>query len=198
MIRKSLLVAVFCLPALGACATDQPLPGPVAQVGFAHLAPLAFNVNDIQVTSVFASPMQPPHAEQRMSTTPEQAMRDWANTRLKAAGGPASSAHGVFTIEDASVIETKLAKTTGFKGMLTNEPSERFEAKAVATFVVTSADGSAANVRVSANRTIELHEDATLAEREQAWMSLVETLMADFNAQMEQQLPAYLGPWMMR
>jgi len=43
-----------------------------------------------------------------------------------------------------------------------------------------------------------VRENATLAEREQAWVELVEKLMADFNAPMETQSQTYLDTWFIR
>ncbi|HEY9164069.1 MAG TPA: hypothetical protein VIN57_05620, partial [Magnetovibrio sp.] len=49
--------------ALSACATDQPLPGPVPQLGFSHLAPMTFNVSRVDISSDYVSPMAAPNVE---------------------------------------------------------------------------------------------------------------------------------------
>jgi len=185
--------------ALSACATDQPLPGPVAQVGFAHMPPIIFNVARVDVSSEYKSPMQAPNAEQRLPTPPERALFDWALARLQANPGPDVTALGAFVIEDASVIETTLAKSTGFKGLMTYEPAERYDASAIARFTIEDPQtGQRGSIRATAARSIEVRENATLAEREQAWVELVEKLMADFNAQMETQSQTYLDTWFIR
>jgi hypothetical protein len=200
MNRKHILMitgaALGAVMALSACASDKALPGPIAEVGFAHLAPWTFNVARVDLTSAYQSPMQAPNAEHRIPTSPERAMLDWAKARLHAQGVTASAASAVFVIEDASVIETKLDQTKGFKGLFITEPTERYEAKAVASLkLVNPADSSSGSVRASAMRSIEIREDATLAEREQAWADLVEKLMADFNTQMEMQIRDHLAGW---
>jgi len=126
-------------------------------------------------------------------------MLDWAKARLQAQGATASPATAMFVIEDASVIETKLDQTKGFKGLFITEPTERYEAKAAASLkLVNPATGSDGLVRASAMRSIEISENATLAEREQAWADLVEKLMADFNTQMEFQVRDHLASWVSR
>lgn len=196
--RRHVLAFLAFAPLLGACATEHPLPGPVPKVGFAHLPPLSFNVANVEVTSAYASPMVAPNAEHRMPSPPERAMSDWAMTRLKAAGDAGSSGTATFTITDASVIETKLAKTGGVKGMFTYQPAERYDAKASANLKIDDVSGAGGSISVTAARSIEVSENATLAEREQAWVELVEKLMADFNTQMEQQITAHMTPWLMR
>lgn len=184
--------------ALSACATEQPIAGPVPQVGFSHLSPITFKVARVEVDSAYKSLMQAPNAEQRMPTQPERAMLDWALARLKA-GGAAGPAVAKFVVEDAAVIETKLTKTKGFKGLLTYEPAERYDARAAASLTVeNAATGSSGVVQVTATRSIEVRENATLAEREQAWVELVENLMADFNTQMEIQIRTHLTDWIAR
>lgn len=197
--RRRFLLSIGAALALSACATDQPLPGRVAQVGFAHMPPITFNVARVDVSSDYKSPMQAPNAEQRLPTPPERALFDWALARLQANPGPEVTALATFVIEDASVIETQLAKSTGFKGLMTYEPAERYDATAVARFTIEDPNtGQRGSVRATAARSIEVHENATLAEREQAWVELVEKLMADFNAQMELQTQTYLSGWLVR
>lgn len=184
---------------LSACATTDPIAGPVPQVGFAHLPPITFNVARVDVASSFKSSMITPNAEHRLPAPPERALFDWALARLKSSGGAENQTIATFVIEDASVLETKLEKTKGFTGLFTYEAAERYDARAVATMSIKDpVTGASGNIRVTATRSIEVGENATLAEREQAWVELVENLMADFNAQMEIQTQAHLSPWLVR
>ncbi|OEJ69223.1 hypothetical protein [Magnetovibrio blakemorei] len=199
-VRAALLIVVgTCV--LAACASEAPLAGPVPKIGFAHLGTIPLNVDRIGVSSTYQSPMKAPNAEQRFPTSPAQAMKIWAGSRLQAVGGAGSPATAQFVIEDASVIETKLEKTKGFKGMFTYEPTARYDAHAVAHLSVQEAPGgvsgiASGEIRVSATRSVEVRENATLGEREKAWFEMIEALMADFNSQMETQIHAHLQRWM--
>lgn len=198
MINRRQFLVSLCAAALplSACATDQPIAGPVPQVGFSHLPGLTFNVSRVDISSAYRSPMQAPNAEQRMPAPPERALLDWAHARIKANVGAPASAVASFVVEDAAVIETKLPKTGGFKGMFTYEPAERYDARASATLMLQDpVAGSSGEIHVNAARSIEVRENATLAEREQAWVELVEKLMSDFNDQMERQIRAHLQTW---
>ncbi len=160
---------------------------------------LWFKAARIDVRSLYKMSLDPPHAEYRMPTSPERALRDWALRRLHAAGGEGDVARGEFVIEDASVLKTRLPKSTGLKGLLTYEPTVRYVARATARFTLKNPlTGSGGSVRASAKRSIEIRENATLAQREQAWLGLVESLMADFNAQMEKEIHRYLAAWLLR
>jgi len=200
MKRRTFICAMVGLPAglaLGACASDQPIPSPVAQVGFQHLPTIRLNVADVRMRSEYKSPLKAPNVEHLFATPPEHALLDWADTRLIAAPGAGTQAIAEFVVEDAHVIETKLPKTEGLKGMFTYEPTERFDARVDARLEISGgADGATGQVRVTSERSIEVSENATLAEREQAWMELLERLMADFNAQMDTEIQGYLARWL--
>jgi len=181
---------------LSACAKDQEIGGPIAQIGFQHLPKIRLNVAQVTVKSNYRGSMEAPNAEHRFTTSPERAMFDWALTRLVAVSGPDYVAIANFVIEDGSVIETHIKKTKGLKGMFTYEPTTRYDANAVASLRITNDEsGASGNVRVTAKRSIEVSENASLAQREQAWMDLVEKLMVDFNTQMDLQIQGYLARW---
>jgi len=193
--KIALAVAVLGL-GLSGCVSDQAIGGPIAKVGFQHLPKIRLNVANVLVKSNYKGLMEPPYAEQRFPTPPERALFDWALTRLVAVGGKEYAAVAQFEIDEASVIETKLKKTEGFRAMLTYEPTARYDATAVARLNIKNAEnGASGNIRVTAQRSIEVSENATLAQREEAWMVLVENLMADFNTQMELQINGYLSRW---
>ena len=181
---------------LSGCVKDQALGGPVAEVGFEHLEKIHLNVAQVNVKSNYKSLMQSPNVEHRFVTTPERAMFDWALTRLVATGGKNYPAIADFVIMEASVVEYKIEKSEGIKAMFTYEPTTRYDANAVATFTIENPEnGASGNVRITAKRSIEVSENATLAQREQVWMTLVETLMADFNTQMDVQIQGYMARW---
>ncbi|HEY9080673.1 hypothetical protein [Magnetovibrio sp.] len=185
--------------ALAGCASDAQLAGPVPEVGFQHLSPIHLKVARVEVRSDYQSPMTDPNAEHRFSTPPAKAMSNWATRRLQAVGTPGGMGGGTatFVIEDAAVIETQLNKSTGLKGAFTYEPTERYDANIAARLMIADGQNNAqGEVKVSAKRSVEVRENATLAERERAWFEMTEALMADFNAQMENQIQAHLRRWL--
>ncbi len=197
MDRRFFLLSFVAGVGLSGCASEPPLSGPMAQIGFSNLPALWFKAVRIDVRSTYKMSLDPPHAEYRMPTSPERALRDWALRRLQAAGGEGDVSLGEFMIEDASVIKTRLKKSGGLKGLLTYEPTVRYVARAAARFTLKNpVSGARGSARAAARRSIEIRENATLAQREQAWLGLVEDLMADFNARMEKEIRTYLAPWL--
>jgi len=194
------VAALALCGALAACATDTPIAGPVPKVGFQHLAPIRLTVGSINVINAYKSPLKAPNAEHRFPTSPAQALEAWAQSRLRTSAATTAkgqSAVAAFIIDEASVIETKLKKTEGFKGMFTYEPTERYDATVTARLTIRNGEnGMSGDVRVTAARSVEVRENATLSEREQAWFSMTESLMGDFNAQMEKQINGYLARWL--
>lgn len=190
---RSLLVP--SLLALGGCATDQTVAAPTPGIGFDHLPPMALKVADVDVKSEFTSSMKVPNIEHRMPAPPAQALQDWAQTRLQWTG--AGTAKAEFVIEDASVVAAPLAKSEGLKGIFTFEPTDEYTANVVARLTISDpATGGGGQVRAAANRIITVSENATLEQREQRWVELVESLMADFNSEMENQMQMHLGAWL--
>jgi len=192
--RRSFLgstLAVSGVVLLSGCATDE-VASPVPQLSFQHLTAIPLKVSSVKIEQHYKSPMKEPHAEQRFATPPTTAMRGWANARLKAVGGDAVAR---FIIEDASVVETKLKKTKGLKGVFTYEPTERYDAKMAGRLSVRTSEGLSGEVEAEVTRSVEVGENATLAERELAWFRMVEAMMADFDMEMEKQINGYLGRW---
>ena len=193
--RRTFLMMSFgaALAATG-CTTDQTVAGPVARVGFDHLAPIALNVGQIDVQTAFRSTMKAPNVEFRMPTPPAKALADWAAARLQAM--PGAGAKATFVIEDAQVLEVIQEKTEGIKGFFTTEATDQYTAKIAARFRVEDPSGAGGEVTARAERFIDILEDSTLEEREQRWVELVEALMADFDAEMDKQIRTHLGHWL--
>ena len=197
MIDRRQFFGLAAAALLAACASDAPISGPVPEIGFQHLTPIRLTVSHIERLSEYQSPLKAPNAEHLFTTSPQRAMRNWSSRRLVPVGGPGSGAVAKFVIEDASVIETKLDTTKGLKGMLTYEPSERYDATATARLSIEDVNnGHSGEIRVTATRSVEVRENATLAEREKAWFDMTEALMRDFNTQMEQEIQGYLARWL--
>ena len=177
------------------CATDTPIAGPIPELGFQHLPPMFLNVGRVQVKNEYIAPMKAPNAEHRFPTPPAQAMASWAKSRIQPVGGSANPAVATFVIEQASVEEVVLKKTEGFKGLFTYEPTERYDAHCIGRLEIVDEGGAKGNVRVESMRSVEVSENATLAEREKAWFEMIEKLMGDFNTQMDEQIVTHLGAW---
>lgn len=194
MITRRLMIAGLATLALAACETQvsvQRFP----EITFAHMQKIGLNVARIEVKSEFHPTMQAPHIEHLMPVPPERAMRRWAEDRLQA-NGVTNVAR--FTIGDASVTETPLKVEGGLAGAFKKQQAARYEAAVAATIEIVDDRGfrrAFASSRVSRSQT--LGEDATLNDRDRLWFELIDALMKDFNAEMEQDLRSHVGAFLM-
>lgn len=184
------LPAVLSL-ALAACETPvtvQKFP----DLTYAHLPPLKLNVATIEVVAKYRPPMKAPNVDHMAPWPPIKALRQWAADRLRAVGRTGTAR---FVIDDASVVETELEKKTGLKATFTKQQAQRYDFRVEASIDV--ADGPRRGRAVAqATRFTTVREDASLNERDRILFKEVETLMTDFNVEMEKNVRQYLGAWL--
>lgn len=173
---RPLLVA---LVVAGCIQTTHPLP----EITFAHAPVIALNVARLDIQSNYQSPGAAPNVEHLFPTRIDEAMRRWAQQRLRAMGSTGSVR---FTVVNAAATEEVLPVKSGFVGAFTTEFDRRYTATAEATIEILDDGGallSGVNVRVTRSR--DFHEGATLEERNLFWQELTKAVMEEFDAQAE-------------
>ncbi len=191
--RRAFMMGLAGL-AIAACetpATVQRFP----EITFGHLPPIELNAADIRIVSEYKAPMQAPNVEHLFPVSPAVAMQRWAEDRL-AAKGMGNTVR--FTISDATVTETALKTEAGLTGVFNKEPSARYDASLAGMLEILDDRGfrkGFATARVSRSRSIL--EGASINDRERMWFELTEALMADFNAEMEKNIRAHVGAFVM-
>ncbi len=193
--KYSIFIATLLLvPVLftSGCASEPPA-STLPEIGFSHLKKINLKAHTIEISSEYKSPLQAPFVEHRFSTSPEKAAINWAKTRLVTGANGTGKAR--FIITDASVKEVPVEKKkTGIVGIFTAEPTANYFAKLEAKLIIEPSSGAAGGeIDISANRNILIHEDVSLAERERIWLEMVETLMVDFNNEMESRIRTHFS-----
>jgi hypothetical protein len=182
LLRPAVL-AIAATLALGACTSAPPRPQ-ARQISFANLAPISFDVARIEVVQQYQPPQVPPNVDHLTPVPPSDAIRRWANERVRAMG--ASGTMRVI-IKDASITETSLKPTTGVRGAFTTDQSERYDGRLSVDLVVEVPSRQFQGYTgATVSRTISVPENVSLQGREDAWHSLVERMMADLNAKLEE------------
>lgn len=181
--NKLSLVSAAAVVALtlgvAACTSAPPMTLDQPDLTFAQMQDVALAVAKIEIFEEYKSPMGGTNVEHEFETTPMVATRNLIQSKLKAAGD--RQVLRVF-ITDASVRSQKLPVSNDFMGTFTREPSERFIARVALRFELVNEDAPdivVGRANVSSDRTSTLFENASLADRDQAYTVLTEALMRD-------------------
>lgn len=194
MVRaKCLILALAGLVALTACNTpppEQKLP----DLGYALTPPVRLNVRAVEVIWSYQPPYKAPNVDHLFSTPPGRAAERWANDRLKPEGAQGLAR---FFIRNASVIQTRLKTTSGVPGLFKTEQSDRYDAVLEVELRVQDDVGvkdGVVTARAAVSQTVP--EDITLNDLEKMWFGMTETLMRELNKQLEANIQAHLGAFL--
>ena len=188
--RAFLAVASAAVWSAAACAPRTTVLQPIT---FSGMSPIRLAVGRVDVADGYIAPGRLPNVEHLMRETPAAAMRRWTVERLQVTGGPGIAR---FTIEDASLIQEDLPRTTGLQGLFTVDQTQRLTLSLAARIEAFGAPGrSDAFARVRATRTVTVPETADAGERQAIQHRMLAQGMADLNDQLDRNIRQYLGGW---
>lgn len=188
---RSLLLLVVA--GLAGCTVEVQRPN-LPELTWTHLPPMTLDVAEIEIIDASQPTGASPHVEHLFPLPPAKAAERWARDRLRA-GGLANRAR--FMIQRADVVETGLRRTEGLTSVFTTDQAERYDAElAVLVEIRSDSGGLLGQVATGLRKSRTVPEDASLNERETAWFEMTDDLMKLFNAEMERNMPLYLGRWM--
>jgi len=191
--RRAVLVGLSAA-ALAGCTTPPPSPK-FPQLTFSHLPSFRLDVQTLDIVDGFRVLNQADVAP-GMPVPPAVAARQWANDRLMPVG---TSGSVTFTITEASVIEVPLERTSGMRGVVTNDQSERYNGKLAAKInIANPARRLKGEVSAEATRSRTVPENLTLNERDRIWFQMSETLVNDLNTELEKAINQFLQPFLIR
>ncbi|MFM2044754.1 MAG: hypothetical protein RLY86_3330 [Pseudomonadota bacterium] len=190
LLSPAFLLAALCLttgPALSQAA-GQPAP---AGFGFADKRPVTLAVAEVIVQSDYVPPVRDPYVDHLIPVTPTDAVRLWAQDRLRtgAADGTAR-----IIVKEASVMEVPLERTEGVRGWFTKDQSERYTGKLTVEIVVDTPSLGQGIASANVSRSTTVPEDVSLAEREKVMLTLVRDLIRDLDTQLEPAIRTHLAP----
>ncbi|HEV7368040.1 hypothetical protein [Arenibaculum sp.] len=184
----ALAVTVAAGLALAACQTPSPPPLRLPELTFAHLGPITLDVAQVVVEDQRPSALDgtadgAARVEMQAPTPPETAIRRWVADRLQPAGGSGTLRA---VIKEASITETPLPRTGGLRGTFTNDQAVRFDGRIEVELVAERRDrGYQGFTGATVTRSSTLPENASLYERDQTLLKLVEGMMNDLNYRLE-------------
>lgn len=184
---KSSCLAVMLV--LSACATQKETAEPKRyfEPRFNEQAPIELLVNKVDITSEFSPSFTRPNVEHLFPISLERAARIWATDRLKAVDF-ASNRTAEFIIKDASVTETEEKASDIF-----HKDSLKYRAVLSTVLRVVDANGSTAQTSLEAWRELTMPIDTPLDQKEKYWHEMVQKLMAEYDAKMQENIEQYLN-----
>ena len=167
-------------------------------ITFADSPEIGLDVARIEIEQRFRPAFSDPYVDHLFPKEPASVIRRWAEDRL-AARGPSGTA--TLIIVNAAVTEETLARDPGFRGLVTIEQSERYEAEFAVRLEIEidePAARSTGETNALARRSITTPENVSLAEREQIWFELTENTIRDLDAKFEEEVTVGLPQFLVR
>lgn len=190
--RRAGLFAVL-VAAIAGCSTPPPAPA-FPELTYSHLGTFTFDTTPVDIVDAYRPPLKDPNIEHKVPIPPALAARRWAVDRLGATNNPDRRA--VFTIERASMTETRLARTKGLRGVVTTDQSERYDITISVRLELFEARNRVGIAAATATRSRTVPEDITLNERDRVLFEMVESTMIDLDREMEANIRKYLAAYM--
>jgi Mrp family chromosome partitioning ATPase len=179
---RSVAVLLLALAA-AACAPTRP-PQPLAEIDATRFRPVAMDVASVTVDNRYVSTLAAPFVEHFAPTTPVNAVRQWAEQRLRAVGTRGTARVAVI---DGRITERSLPRTTGITGLVSRDQTERYDGR-IEILIEVEREGSTGSFGAAVERSRTIAEGATLGDREVLLNELVVQLIDDLNARVEEGL----------
>ena len=188
------LIGALCSAMLTACQPPpklQSFPKP----DFTAMPPVRLNIADVQVHEEYISPFKEPNVEHYFPTPPAEGVKIWARDRIQPAG---TAGRIDIVIQDASVVESKLPRTTGLKGAFTKDQSTRYDGRLEVDLKLYDGQDiiSRADAHVEVTKTQTIGEDATVADRDRLFDSMCKEMLATMNAELEKNIRQYFAAYL--
>lgn len=188
--RNTLIALGISAFTLTACAPSPKLSEPK---GLPYIAehPIRMDLDRIEVVKAYAPPKKLPNVEHQFPVPPTGLVQQWVQDRLLPIG---REDYAVLTIQDASVVESPLPRTTGMSSWFTIDQTERYDAKVKVKLEVFDRTGRSrgfASATSTGSQTVT--ENMTLGQKRKVWVDLMEKVMTQLDGELEANIKRHLG-----
>jgi hypothetical protein len=170
-------LAVIFLSGCNISPPEQATP----DLTFEQVAPVFLGVSQIRFVDEYQMPMAAPHVEHFFKSPPGTVVKQLVEKQVRATG----TEHVLrVVIEDAAVTEKSLKTTPGVEGIFKVEPAVTYNARMALRFEMiddAAPDVILGHARVTATRSTTLLEGLSPADRDRAFFTLTEQMMADIS-----------------
>ena len=178
---------------MAACGSHQP--GSLNRdIAFTHLEPYLLDVANLEIVNTYKPPFKDPFVEHLVPVSPSAAAWKWATHLLRPVGDEGTVR---VTILDAKVVGEVLEVNQDLKSLFTSEQAARYDARIEITIdILDDRRISRAYVSGEATASSTVSEDASLAERDEIMVELMETLFGTFHPIIARQIEQFLKPYL--
>lgn len=187
------ILAGAVIAVLAACTSAPVATYP--DVTWRHLNPIVFAAGPVEKIAAWDNVPDGSIASDLPFSLGRMAM-NWPDDRIQTAG---TSDMLRYSVTEASVTSNALKTTKGIKGVFTDDQSEKIDLKVAAKLELLDADGvQKGEVQAMAARSRTLNESMSVAEREKVIYDETATLLMDLDRELERQINANLGRFLLR
>lgn len=175
----------LALAGLAACSTPNDERS-YSDLSFTGQPPIRLNVATVNITQAYQPANADPHVDHLFPEPPVKAALQWAHDRLQAAGNDGKLD---YTVTDASVIDTKLPRSTGLSSLTSIDQTDRFDLSLTVTAVAVSGDNlHRGSAQVTVTRSQTINEKTTAGERSDLWYEMTRQAMAELDTKLSGQI----------
>jgi hypothetical protein len=189
MLKKIILCTLILM--LTNCGTQNKLPR-YPEISFNSKQAYSLNVGQIDIVNNNIA-NKGNHVEDIFPLPPYQALNRWVGDRFIAKGAGDKSLKVI--VKDASVIETHLPKTPGFKGAFTDDQTALYKAAIEVKFEYFEKDQQfpKAEMEIKVNRSKSISKNMTINDRNDLFYQLIKEIIHDFDDEFEKNYPSYFN-----
>jgi hypothetical protein len=175
-----LVLGLLALFALTACAPPEERPD-FSPIRFDQEGAISLEASNIRVVDNSGTPGDPPRIESSLpsAAVPANALSNWADDRLNAAGGDQEAR---FIIRTASFTAEQLDPEGGVSGAFRRDPAEQYTVRMSVEIIIGQRGNPPFGVaQVSAERSRQVLEGTSELERQEIQYQLTRAVMEDFD-----------------
>ncbi len=196
VMRKILFAAVVLILGLSTACHDTyvpPKPQPLSFTG----TPYTLKVASISIVEEYRPSSTLPHVEKLSDITPNEAIKEWATSRILAGG---TTGRAELVIKDAHIVKRNLPKQkTGIEGYFTEEQTEEYKGALEVELKIYDDQHTlpVASLRVSSKNLRTLGENATVIQRKNLYHEMSVELVKLIEPELERNIQQHFSNYLM-
>ncbi|HBM90512.1 MAG TPA: hypothetical protein DD400_01345 [Rhodospirillaceae bacterium] len=184
-----------CLVLLLVACTHEPAPQPI-QLNYASLSKIYLDARDLRIIDRSkATTHWNPYVGHLFSPTLTEATHNLAAARIQTTG---HLGHATFIIKDANIAEQPLEISSDLSSLFTRQQASKYIGRLeVSLEAQSSVDGSLGTASAVAVHAVTLPENPSAYEKQEAYRTLLTSLMATLNKNLDKAIKKHLSRFLL-